>query len=133
MDDLKHDKAKSPPRAKILDYGMLLSVVDGDETLLRLVCGVFLRTYPAVLTEMDDAMAVNDGKALARAAHKLKGSAGFFVTDSIRLLLAGLEQIGIAGDLTGAASRLQDLKTEMQLLEPEWSALAEDESTNQND
>jgi HPt (histidine-containing phosphotransfer) domain-containing protein len=120
----KDESARSMPD-KVLDYSLLLSVADGDANLLRLLCALFLRSYPSVMTEIRDAIARNDGETLARAAHTLRGSAGYFVTDSTRSLLTDLEMIGDSGDLTKAPARLVDLEQEMERIKPELCGIAE--------
>ncbi len=121
------DKSGPPRTNRVLDHSVLLSFVDGDEDLLRRICSLFLRSYPGLIFEMRDALARNDGGALARAAHTLKGSGGFFLTDSVRNMLTDLELIGHAGDLNGAPARLVELEAEMERLKPELSILAAEE------
>ena len=125
--DDKDESARSMPD-RILDQSLLLSVVDGDANLLRVVCALFLRNYPSVMTEIRDAIARNDGQTLARAAHTLRGSAGYFVSNSIRSLLTDLEMIGQSGDLAEAAALLVDLDDEMERLKPELCEIAEEDA-----
>jgi HPt (histidine-containing phosphotransfer) domain-containing protein len=118
------NQVRHKPANQMLDHSILLSVVDGDGDLLRGICGLFLEGYPVHLSMIREAITCADGKALARSAHTLKGSGGFFLTESAQSALADLEAIGQGGDLNRAPQRLADLEQEMELLEPELVMLA---------
>ena len=90
------NQAKRQPTNQMLDHSILLSVVDGDGDLLRGICGLFLEGYPVHLSMIREAITRADGKELARSAHTLKGSGGFFLTESAQSALADLEAIGRA-------------------------------------
>ena len=118
------NQASRQPTSRVLDHSVLLSVVDGDEDLLRGICGLFLKGYPVHLSEIREAITRADGKALARSAHTLKGSGGFFLTESAQTALADLEAIGQEGDFSSAPQRLAELEHEMDLVKPELFMLA---------
>ncbi len=107
-----------------LDHAVLLAAVDGDNDLIRSISGLFLDSYPVLLTPINDAIARNDSNALVRAAHTLKGSGGYFLTDSARKTLADLEGMAHEGNLSNASERFAELKSEMERLEPELLMLA---------
>ena len=117
-------QVRHKPENQMLDHSILLSVVDGDEDLLRGICGLFLKGYPVQISEIREAITRADGKALARGAHTLKGSGGFFLTESAQNALADLEAMGQEGDLNSAPQRIADLEQEMELLKPELFMLA---------
>jgi HPt (histidine-containing phosphotransfer) domain-containing protein len=108
----------------ILDRSTLLSFVGGDETLLQTVCALFLSSFPQVMAAMRAAIEQNDGNALARSAHTLRGSGGFFLTETARNTLTDLELIGRSGDLNSTPALLVDFESEMERLRPELSMLA---------
>ena len=118
------NQASRQPTNRLLDHSVLLSVVDGDEDLLRGICGLFLEGYPVHLSEIREAITRADGKALARSAHTLKGSGGFFLTEAAQSALADLEAIGQQGDFSSAPQLVADLEQEMELLKPELFVLA---------
>jgi HPt (histidine-containing phosphotransfer) domain-containing protein len=118
------NQASDQPANRILDHSILLSAVGGDEDLLRGICGLFLDGYPVHLSNIREAIMRADGKALSRSAHTLRGSGGFFLTESAQSVLADLEAIGQDGDLNSAPRRLAELEQEMELLEPELYILA---------
>lgn len=120
-----HDREMVAPFATdSLDRSVLLSFVDGDATVLQAVCALFLINYSALISTMRDAITQNDGDALARSAHTLRGSGAFFLTESARNTIMDLELIGRSEDLTRALPRLVDFEAEMERLRPELSALA---------
>src|SRR5947207_15713893 len=83
-----------------LDHSNLLSIVDGDEDLLRGICALFLGAYPQYLRAMREAIASGDSDALRRAAHTLKGSGGHFLSAPALEAVVDLEAIA-AGEMAG--------------------------------
>jgi HPt (histidine-containing phosphotransfer) domain-containing protein len=112
------------PSGTLLDHSVLLSSVDGDMDLLRGISGLFLSSYPALISDMRDAIARDDSNALARAAHTFKGSGGYFLTDAAREGVVELELIAHGSDLSVATERLAELELEMERLKPELSIFA---------
>jgi two-component system, sensor histidine kinase and response regulator len=112
------------PTDQVLDHCVLLSVVDGNTDLLRAICGLFLENYPLLLSEIVNAISRSDGNALARAAHTLKGSGGYFLAESALSAITDLERIGLGGDLRVAPERLAELERQMERVKPELSVLA---------
>lgn len=107
-----------------LDHSVLLAVVDGDNDLLRSISGLFLDSYPALMSGIHDAIARNDSDALVRAAHTFKGSGGYFLTDSARKTLVDLEQMARECNLSSAGERVAELESEIERLKPEVLMLA---------
>jgi two-component system sensor histidine kinase/response regulator len=116
-------KDASDPATK-LDHSVLLAVVDGDYDLLRSISGLFLHSYPPLMTNIRDAIAGCDSNALERAAHTLKGSGGYFLTDSALKKLDDLERMAREGNLSNAGERVAELELEMEHLKPEILTLA---------
>jgi PAS domain S-box-containing protein len=121
---LKKNPADPLPASQVLDHSLLLSFVDGDEDLLRGICGLFLGHYPALLSNIGDAITRADAAGLARAAHTLKGSGGYFLAASALRTLVDLELIAHGGDLNNAPERLAELEWEMERLKPELLILS---------
>ena len=80
------------------------------------------------MSAIRDAIAKNDGGALARSAHTLRGSGAFFLSESARNTLNDLELLGRSGDLTSAPAQLAEFEAEMERLRPELSELAAESS-----
>jgi HPt (histidine-containing phosphotransfer) domain-containing protein len=107
-----------------LDHSVLLAAVDGDNDLLRSISGLFLSNYPVLMSSIHDAIARNDSKELMRAAHTLRGSGGFFLTESARNKLVDLERMAHDGNLANAGERVAELESEMEHTRPEVVRLA---------
>jgi HPt (histidine-containing phosphotransfer) domain-containing protein len=93
-----------------------LSHVDGDAALLREIADLFLGDYPQRMAEIQAAIATDDGQALMRAAHSLKGVAGTFAAKATYEAAQRLETMGENGDLLAARDAYTALETEMSRL-----------------
>jgi two-component system, sensor histidine kinase and response regulator len=125
-------KNASVPATK-LDHSILLDVVDGDNDLLRSISALFLKNYPVLMSGIHEAIAQNDSTAIVRAAHTLKGSGGYFLTDSARKTLVDLERMAREDDLRNAGERFAELESEMERLKPEVLLLATEGLPRQED
>ncbi len=85
----------------------------GDRELLAELADTFLREHPGTLKEMEQALLENDAATLKSVAHKLKGSAGCFGLEAVRIAAERLEDLARQGELTRAGQVLSDLKREM--------------------
>ena len=101
----------------------LLECVGGDFALLREIVALFAEDAPRQLEAMRKAIAAGDAKALADAAHTLKGAAANFDPGEAAGLALRLERLGRAGTLEGAAElcdalakAIGDLGTELSRL-----------------
>ncbi|HYN20375.1 MAG TPA: response regulator [Thermoanaerobaculia bacterium] len=83
---------------------------------------LFVEDAARIGGEIRDAVARGDGPALQGAAHRLRGTAGYFGADRTLELTARLEQFGRAADFTAETMRLsQMLSDEIARLERELS------------
>jgi two-component system sensor histidine kinase/response regulator len=94
----------------------LIQRFDGDIELLRALAGIFANSAPAQLSQISAAIARRDAKALALAAHALKGSVSTFHARRAVEAAAVLEQIGRAGDLSNADHFFEALSVEVASL-----------------
>ena len=109
--------AASEP-GQVLDRAALLERVEGDETLLGELVEVFLRDYPRLLAGVRDAAARGDAKALARAAHTMKGAVSSFAAPAATATALQLEEMGRGGELTRVAEACAALEKEIERLKP---------------
>ena len=85
---------------------------------LRRLGPLFVADAARLRDEMRDAIARRDGEALQRAAHTLRGTAGYFAAHRTLELASRLEQLGKAGDFTADTDRAcQELTAELARLE----------------
>jgi CheY-like chemotaxis protein len=91
--------------------------VQGGAGLVRELSDLFVTDAIQLSAEMRDAFARRDGEALERAAHRLRGSAGYFKADRTLDLAQRLEELGKAGDFSADTGQvLQDLVAELARL-----------------
>lgn len=93
------------------------AAVGGDLALLARVRTAFERQTPALLGAMREAIAAGDSEALARHAHKLKGSLSYFPGGNGASLALEVEEAARAGDLARAAGMLPDLEQAIDALD----------------
>ena len=108
----------------LIDRTAVLDRVGGDEELLREISSIFLEEYPALVTEIEAAVALRDAKRLERAAHSLKGSVSNFGADAATQAAYRLETIGRRADLAQAKDALDDLLLHLSQLQPTLELLA---------
>lgn len=120
-------------QATELDHSVLLAVVDGDNDLIRGISGLFLDSYPGLMSAIHHAIARNDSEALVRAAHTLQGSGGYFITDFARKTLVDLERMAHEGNLSNAGDRAAKVASELERLKPEVTKLATEGLLGQQD
>jgi two-component system, sensor histidine kinase and response regulator len=76
------------------------------EDLGRQLSGLFIADAARLCDEIRDAVARRDGGALQAAAHRLRGSAGYFAAQRTFELAARLEQHGREGGFDGETEQL---------------------------
>lgn len=112
--------------SKPLRYGELIAAVEGapprDERTAprasREISAPFVADALRLAAEIREAAARQDGDSLARAAHQLRGTAGYFAAERAWELAKCLEELGRTGDLTGRADEAcADLDLELARLE----------------
>lgn len=95
---------------QLLDLSLALKATEGDAELLCEVIQAFLDEYPALLTEIDEAIQAGDAVAVQRASHTISGTLRLFGEVAPRQLSRELEAIGRSGDL-GAAQEMYQVLT----------------------
>jgi HPt (histidine-containing phosphotransfer) domain-containing protein len=99
-----------------LDRHAALQRLGGDEELFADVVGVFREDAPRMLDELRRAVAAGDAPAVQRAAHGLKGAAGYVGGQPAAAAAEALEQLGAAGRLADAHPALDALARETDRL-----------------
>lgn len=111
------------PRASIripdqdcFDCDVALKQMDGDLDLLRQAAELFDEQAVELLGELKDAIQRSDCQAVARLAHKLKGSAGVFGAHAVIDTVSSLETMGRQANLVKAPDAYRRLQGEIELL-----------------
>jgi two-component system, sensor histidine kinase and response regulator len=107
----------------VIDHAALLAGVDGNRRFLRELARLFLADCPLHLAEIEEAIRHGDALALARAAHKLKGSIGNFAAKNSYAAAQRLEIMGRDGNLDNAVEARRALESELALLNEELRKL----------
>ena len=101
------------------------SLFDGDPEFLAEIVNLFLETYPALLSEIENAVFNKDAAALGRAAHTMKGAVANFGARAVVDQAKALEMMGKSGDLEPANDAAQSLRALMLKLLPELESALE--------
>ena len=109
-------KAAAEPLA-VLNLSEALARVEGNRELLAKVARVFLELYPKLLEESQKAVARADCGLLARAARTIASSAGQLGAGRVRAAAKKLEELSRQGDLSDAPDALNELDSEIRLVE----------------
>jgi len=102
---------------KVTHRDAIVDVVGGNMALLARVRDAFTRQTPELLAGMRDALARKDAEALARHAHKLKGSMSYFPGERGANVARDIEHAARDHDFTRAAGLLPDLEQAVGELE----------------
>jgi HPt (histidine-containing phosphotransfer) domain-containing protein len=97
----------------------LVSVMAGlkeDRDLLRKLVVTFLEQRGPALAEMRGAVEMNDSEALARAAHRIRGTLTIFRAEEASELTRRIEETAERGDVSGARALLSDLDEQVDRL-----------------
>ena len=98
------------------DRAAALERLGGDEELFAEVAELFRSDGPKLLGEIRGAIAAGDAATLKRAAHGLKGAAGYVGGTFAVSAARRLELIGTEGELSLAAEAFRALETEVDRL-----------------
>ena len=100
----------------------ILDAVGGNVKLLARVTDAFAKQTPALLLLIREAIMHEDGEALFRGAHKLKGSVSNFPGERAATLALELEQAASAKDFTLAIDIMRNLEAAVAELEGRLNA-----------
>jgi len=114
--------APGPPDQARVNWQAALDTVLDDRDLLKTVIDAVLVECPAVLDQLEQAVAAGNPAVVRRAAHTIKGSLRTFEASQAADLAARVEEAGRDGNLAGAASLLPELKTELTAVLQELAA-----------
>jgi PAS domain S-box-containing protein len=119
--------AVEEPRAsglEVLDAEQALGQVGGDMAVLAELIAVFRSDTPRTLAAIREGLGNADPSAVARAAHRLKGSLVTLGAHAASAEALRMEALGRAGDLADAEQVLSALEHQLATLEPALSSLA---------
>jgi two-component system sensor histidine kinase/response regulator len=98
------------------DRAEALERLGGDEELFAEIAGLFLDDAPKLLAGVRSGVSAGDAAAVRRAAHGLKGAAGYVGGTGVAAAAQLLETMAADGDLTAAPATLAALTRETNRL-----------------
>jgi CheY-like chemotaxis protein/HPt (histidine-containing phosphotransfer) domain-containing protein len=101
----------------VLNLSEALARVEGDRDLLAKIARMFLELYPKLLEESQAAVVHADCAVLARAARTIASSAAQLGAGRVRIAARKLEKLGRQGDLAHAPDALDELNSEIHLVQ----------------
>ncbi len=93
-----------------IDAPQLRDAFDESREVLELCITVFAKRYPALLDEVEVALAKHDALSTSRAAHELKGMLANLWAPKLSALAADIEDWARDGRLSGSDQRLNQLR-----------------------
>ena len=108
-----------------VDVARLLENVDSDQDLLAALVNTFRVESAKLLELLAEGMRTSNAERVQRAAHRLKGSAGLFASESVTTMCARVEDRAAAGDLVSIAELTAQLPSAVSQLMFELDRLAE--------
>jgi two-component system sensor histidine kinase/response regulator len=109
--------AASPsPTAEAFDPARLLTLAGGEEALVKVVVDLFLSDTPSLWSSLEEAAEQGNTDALARAAHKLKGSLLNMAAGPASAAARELEVLAREGRLEEARQGVSTLRAELARL-----------------
>jgi len=97
-------------KATLFDRTGVLSRLDGDEELARIVFGAFLSDVPGQIQALKDLVKSRDTAGSARQAHSIKGASANVGGERLRNVASEMEKAADGGDLHFVAARMADLE-----------------------
>jgi signal transduction histidine kinase/CheY-like chemotaxis protein len=116
--------SNAPPEEASWNRDEALGRIDGDEELLQEMCQIFLEHSPELLQKLQQAVAAGDFDGVTRAAHSLKGEAGYLSAGGTSQAARELEEMGRGKDLSRAQGTLAILEQEVTALRFDLKELA---------
>jgi CheY-like chemotaxis protein len=108
---------------RLLDYDLTLARIGGDTTLLGEIVRIFVRSVPALMTSIGEAIRRSDLQHVYVESHSLKGAVGSVEAPEVLRSVVRLEAHARDGDAAEAAAVFADVQALVQRLSTELSAL----------
>jgi CheY-like chemotaxis protein/HPt (histidine-containing phosphotransfer) domain-containing protein len=103
-----------------------LTRVEGMLDVLAEMAELFIGELPPLVEDIKEGIAGSNLDAVAKAAHRIKGSSGLLGAASTFAAAKDLNDLARAGDSTGVPAAWSRLETQLELLQPELDKLMVD-------
>jgi HPt (histidine-containing phosphotransfer) domain-containing protein len=121
---MKHEE----DAAAVFDQNLALGCFDGDMSLLLEIAQMYLTEGPARIEEIRDGLTKRDAPAVARAAHRLRGSLGALGASRAADAAQTLESLAAQGDFSKIEDAVAALERETAQLRPALESLIKSQS-----
>jgi HPt (histidine-containing phosphotransfer) domain-containing protein len=111
-----HLDSAGEPCDPVFDPEAALNLAGDDRELLQRLIKLFFTHTPALMADLESAVAGDDAAAIELIAHRLAGSAAMFGAHPARLAARKLEEIGRTGDLRTAVDAHAAVEAEIARL-----------------
>jgi HPt (histidine-containing phosphotransfer) domain-containing protein len=88
----------------------------GNRQLARELIAIFLAEYPNLLQTIHTSVARNDGQAISRSAHAMKGTVSNFIDAGPTTTAQALERAAVEARLTDVPALVEQLERELHEL-----------------
>lgn len=116
MESNDRDNTATDTDPTIFDRSGSVDQIGGEELLLDALIAEYLNQEPLLLKRLDEAVVSHDPQAVRRASHALASSVSVFNATRAKSAARRVEELGLAGDLTGLSSAYLALQNEFRLL-----------------
>lgn len=122
---------QTPDLPRCFDLPKVMETVGNDKDFFIQIAGMFLQNRPGHLDAIQNAITAQDGSALTKAAHSLKGALSNFRALAAQQKANELEKTARTGDLTQVKPLVSQLEKEVSLFEAELKTTIE-KMSNEN-
>ncbi len=98
------------PGVALVDIDRLRDITDDEPDRIRRLIDLYMTQTAPMLDGLNEAILTNSGAEVASIAHKLVGASVSCGVEAFTVSLHELEQLGQAGDLSGARILLDDVQ-----------------------
>jgi HPt (histidine-containing phosphotransfer) domain-containing protein len=116
---LSADAKEETVTRKVFDLEQAIHHCADDREMFEAMVGYFFDEADRTVDELRAAMVAGDAAAVARIAHRFKGTVGYLGAQTATDATRRVERSGIDGDLSCAAPRVAELAQEVELLKRE--------------
>lgn len=113
---------------RVMNYSCALAAAGNDPELIEQLAAILLEQTPPLMHRIDQAIQEQNGEALARNSHIVRGSVGPFAAPSVEAAAGDLENIGLDSIWAHADLARNRLATQWDKLRTELESLLEESS-----
>lgn len=110
------DRQSPPAHARSFDLKEAIRLCAGDQEVFESMVECFFDEADRVVQELQSTLAANDAPAVARAAHRFKGTVAYLGAQAATNTVNHLEHAALSADLSSARSASEELAVHVERL-----------------